>query len=165
MHCTAQFNILIRNVQTLILFPNIYLDLFRIMKITGINKCVYKAIKKIKFPYGQKACILPFVENVHELMDIASLIITKPGGMTTSEALAKGLPMVIVNPIPGQEARNTQLLLKKGIAIEIDDLESVATGICELLQSPGKLKAMSRAAQKYSKPQAALDIARLVLKK
>ena len=47
-----------------------------------------------------------FSDGVDELMEIASMIITKPGGMTTSEALAKGLPMVIINPIPGQEMNN-----------------------------------------------------------
>ncbi|MDD3374747.1 MAG: galactosyldiacylglycerol synthase, partial [Candidatus Omnitrophica bacterium] len=86
-----------------------------------------------------------------------------PGGMTTAESLAKGMPMVIVNPIPGQEARNTKLLLEKGIAIEIENIDELGVKIKELLDNPEKIKLMSKAALKHSNIQAAFDIAKLIL--
>jgi processive 1,2-diacylglycerol beta-glucosyltransferase len=136
---------------------------FQLIVLAGTNKRILRRVKKIKFPHGQKIVVLPHVENVHELMEIASFVVTKPGGMTTAESLVKGLPMVTVNPIPGQEARNTELLLEKGIAVKVDDLETIGSQIKGLLESPERLIAMRRAAKSYGRPQAAMDIARLAL--
>ena len=63
--------------------------------------------------------ILEFTNQVPELMSISDLVVTKPGGLTTSESLASHLPMLIINPIPGQEEENAKLLVKNGIAIWI----------------------------------------------
>jgi processive 1,2-diacylglycerol beta-glucosyltransferase len=96
-------------------------------------------------------------------MEIATIIITKPGGITTAECLAKGLPMVIVDPIPGQEMRNTDFLIKMGIGIRIDDTSDIGEEVELLLSSPERLAAMSKAAYKNAKPYAALDVAKLIL--
>ena len=96
-------------------------------------------------------------------MEISTLIVSKPGGMTTSECLSKGLPMVIVDPIPGQEERNSQFLVNQGIAIRVDDKRHIAREIDELLRSPERLTAMKQAALKNGKPMAAENIARLIL--
>jgi len=88
--------------------------------------------------------------------------VTKPGGMTTTEALTKGLPMVIVNPIPGQEMHNTDFLLKKGAAIHVDRLERLGEDVDDLLHSPDKLRVMREAALMNSKPNSSFDIARLI---
>ena len=96
-------------------------------------------------------------------MEISSLIITKPGGLTTAECLAKGLPMVIVNPIPGQETRNTDFLIKKGVGIRIDDTNDIGEEIELLLNSPERLALMGKAAYENSNPHAAFDIAKLIL--
>ncbi len=138
---------------------------FQLVVLSGTNKKIFKMLRKMRLSNEQKIVILPYVENVNELMEIASLIITKPGGMTTAESLSKGLPLVIVNPIPGQETRNTELLLSKGIAAEVNDVESLMTTIKQLLSSPEKIKAMSKAAYENSKPRAALDISKLILEK
>jgi processive 1,2-diacylglycerol beta-glucosyltransferase len=107
--------------------------------------------------------IFNFANNVDELMEIATIIITKPGGITTAECLAKGLPMVIVDPIPGQEMRNTDFLIKMGIGIRIDDTSDIGEEVELLLSSPERLAAMSKAAYKNAKPYAALDVAKLIL--
>ena len=136
---------------------------FQLIVLAGTNKKALKALKKIRFPHKQKIKVFPHVDNVNELMDISALIVTKPGGMTTAESLAKGMPMVIVDPIPGQEARNTKLLLEKGIAIEVDDIDEVGLKIKELLDNPEKIKSMSKSALKHSNVRAAFDIANLIL--
>jgi processive 1,2-diacylglycerol beta-glucosyltransferase len=136
---------------------------FQLIVLTGTNKKTLQRVKKIKFLHRQKVVALPFVENVHELMEVASFAITKPGGMTTAESLVRGLPLVIVNPIPGQEERNTKLLLKKGIAVRAENLKTIGETVKVLLESPEKLDAMSKAARQHGKPQSAMDIAKLAL--
>ena len=77
--------------------------------------------------------------------------------------LAKGVPMVIIDPIPGQEMRNTDFLIKKGIGIRIDDTNDMGEEVEFLLKSPERLTNMSKAAYENAKPHAALDIAKLIL--
>lgn len=136
---------------------------FQILALAGINKKIVKGLKKLSKKTDKKICILEYANNVDELMDLADLIITKPGGMTTSECLTKGLPMVIVNPIPGQEMRNTDFLIEKGIAIRIDDTKDIGEEIEILLKSPERLAAMSQAAYDNAKPHSAIDVAQLIL--
>ena len=96
-------------------------------------------------------------------MEIASLIITKPGGMTTAECLTKSLPMFIINPIPGQEERNSDFLTAQGIGLRLDDPQLVGKNVEALLKSPQRLAAMRTAALNEARPNAAMDIARLIL--
>ena len=77
-----------------------------------------------------------------ELMTAADLFVGKPGGLTTSEALAKGLPMIVINPIPGQEERNSDHLLEEGIALRCNNLPALAFKIDRLISDPGKLMLM-----------------------
>jgi len=144
----------------------------QLIVLTGVNKKLLKWLGKQKdkkrrkeFFKNKKLIFYEYANNVDELMEVSTLIVTKPGGMTTSECLAKGLPMVIVNPLPGQEMRNTDFLLKKGIAIRIDKTADIAEEIELLLKSPDKIIDMRKAAYAESHPHAALDIARLILDK
>jgi processive 1,2-diacylglycerol beta-glucosyltransferase len=96
-------------------------------------------------------------------MDIAEIIVTKPGGITTAEALAKQLPMIIINPIPGQEAKNTEFLLSHGVAVQAEDANDVMLFVDEFLRNPEKLRRMRATAQVLGRPQAAEEAARGVL--
>lgn len=135
----------------------------QIIILAGVNKKLIKELRNMADKTENKILIYEFANNVDELMELATLIITKPGGMTTAECLAKGLPMVIVNPIPGQEMRNTDFLIKMGIGIRIDDTSDVGEEVELLLKSPERLNAMSQAAYANAKPHAALDVAKLIL--
>ncbi len=101
--------------------------------------------------------VLGFASNMHELMAVAELIITKPGGLTSSEALAMGKPLFILNPIPGQEAANSDFLLEHGAAAKANRVEDLPYRIEQLLGSR-KLADMARAARALGKPQAARDV-------
>jgi processive 1,2-diacylglycerol beta-glucosyltransferase len=101
--------------------------------------------------------VLGFVANMHELMAVAALIITKPGGLTSSEALAMGKPLFILNPIPGQEAANSDFLLEHGAATKVNRVEDLAFRVEQLLGSK-KLGEMGRAAKALGRPQAAREI-------
>jgi processive 1,2-diacylglycerol beta-glucosyltransferase len=106
--------------------------------------------------------VLGFATNMHELMAVAGLIITKPGGLTSSEALAMGKPLFILNPIPGQEAANSDFLLERGAAAKVNRVEDLPFRIAQLLGSK-KFAEMARAAKKLGRPQAAATICREVL--
>jgi processive 1,2-diacylglycerol beta-glucosyltransferase len=108
--------------------------------------------------------VLGFVTNMHELMAVSDLLITKPGGLTTSEALAMGKPLFILNPIPGQEAANSDFLLQRGAAVKVNRVEDLPFCLGPLLASK-KLVGMSRAAKSLGRPTAAADICRAVAEK
>lgn len=106
--------------------------------------------------------VLGFVTNMHELMAVATLVITKPGGLTSSEALAMGKPIFVLNPIPGQEAANSDFLLEHGAGAKANRIEDLPFRLEKLLHSP-KLGDMARAARDLGKPGAAVEVCREVL--
>jgi processive 1,2-diacylglycerol beta-glucosyltransferase len=108
--------------------------------------------------------ILGFASNMHELMAIADLIISKPGGLTSSEALALGKPLFILNPIPGQEAANSDFLLERGAAIKVNRVEDLPFRLEQLLGTR-KLAQLSRAARSLGRPEAAPEICREVVRR
>jgi processive 1,2-diacylglycerol beta-glucosyltransferase len=108
--------------------------------------------------------VLGFSTNMHELMAVADLILTKPGGLTTSEALALGKPLFILNPIPGQEAANSDFLLERGAAVKVNRVEDLPFRIEKLLGSK-KLAEMAKAAKSLGHPQAATAVCQEVLKR
>jgi len=99
-----------------------------------------------------------FTTDMDELMAASDLYVGKPGGLTTSEALAKSLPMVVINPIPGQEERNSDHLLEEGVAIRCNNLPALAYKIDRLISTPGMLSQMSENARVMAKPQAAFTV-------
>lgn len=104
-----------------------------------------------------------FVTNMHELMDAADLIVTKPGGLTTTEILAKGKPMALIAPIPGQEQRNCEYLLESGAATRLYEVGDAAFYLENCLRDAGRLERMQKAAQAIAKPRAAQEIADAVV--
>lgn len=137
--------------------------LFNLIVVAGRNKKLVSWLKKKELYSHKKLIVFEYVNNIEELMEIASVIITKPGGLTTAEALAKGLPMIIVRPIPGQEANNTEYLLRKGVGIEIDEIEDINPRVKSLLTDQNKIGEMRVSARELGKPRSALDIAELIL--
>jgi processive 1,2-diacylglycerol beta-glucosyltransferase len=108
--------------------------------------------------------VLGFASNMHELMGICDLIITKPGGLTSSEAMAMGKPLFILNPIPGQEAANSDFLLERGAANKANCVEDLPYRLEQLLGTR-KLGEMSRAAKMIGRPGAAANICAEVVKR
>jgi processive 1,2-diacylglycerol beta-glucosyltransferase len=102
--------------------------------------------------------LVGFTTEMDELMTAADLFVGKPGGLTTAEALSKGLPMVVINPIPGQEERNSDHLLEEGVAIRCNNLPALAFKIDTLVDTPGKLACMAQRARALGKPEAAFAV-------
>ena len=131
--------------------------------IAGTNRKLYKSLKRKIKKCNKKILLFGFINFVNELMDICDIIISKPGGVTTAEVLSKRILMVIVKPIPGQEANNSEYLIEKGAAIKVNDPKKIYSVIEDLLNNPEKANRMREAAGKICKPNASLDIAKLVL--
>jgi len=131
--------------------------------IAGTNKRLFSSLKRKSKKYKQRIIPFGYCNNINELMSISDLIITKPGGITTAEALAKRLPMIIVRPIPGQETSNAQFLTSRGAAIRTDTPKEICALIEKLLNDRNRLHHMRESARHLSKPNASMDIARMIL--
>jgi processive 1,2-diacylglycerol beta-glucosyltransferase len=107
--------------------------------------------------------VFGYTTEISDFMAVASILLSKPGGMTTAEALARGLPMVILDPIGGQEERNSDVLLECGAALKCTELTLITHKLRLLLDDPEKLQRMSNNARKLGRPNAAADIARIVM--
>jgi len=107
--------------------------------------------------------VVGYTTAMDEYMSAADVLVGKPGGLTTSEALAKGLLLVIVNPIPGQEERNSDHLLEQGAAIRCNNLPVLGYKIDRLLDDPTRMAAMRASARRLARPHAAREIAEKAL--
>ncbi len=105
-----------------------------------------------------------FTTEMDRYMAAADLLIGKPGGLTTSEAMARGLPMCIVNPIPGQEERNSDHLLEQGVAIRCNNLPTLSWKLTQLIDGPERLANMQAATATMAHPAAARQIIETLLR-
>ena len=96
-------------------------------------------------------------------MAASDVAITKPGGLTTSECLAMGLPMIVVAPIPGQEERNADFLLENGAALKACDAGALAYRVTRLFDEPAMLETLRKNAARLGKPHAARSVLDIVL--
>jgi len=107
--------------------------------------------------------IFDYITNVAEAMSISDLVVTKPGGLTSSESLASSLPMLIINPIPGQEEENAEFIEQAGAAIWIRPFDDINTILTNLLNSPETLNEMKEKAKKISHISATQDICEIIM--
>lgn len=103
--------------------------------------------------------VVGFTTDMPQLMGISSLFVGKPGGLSSSECMAAGLPMVIIDPIPGQEERNADYLLEEGAAVRCNYSTTVGYKIATLLADPARLAAMAASARRIGRPDAAKVVA------
>lgn len=133
----------------------------QIVVVTGSNKKLRQQLEAISADCDNIR-ILGYTENINELMSAASLIITKPGGITISEALVKRLPICIMDPIPGQEERNAKFLRNSGAAFRLTNRDDLEYLLEHTLFKPNVLKRMSEAAGRLAKPNACEEIACII---
>jgi processive 1,2-diacylglycerol beta-glucosyltransferase len=136
----------------------------QIVAVAGKNEAAKKQLQAIRPPARHRAKILGFTDQIDELMACADIVLSKPGGLTTSEVLARGAAMAVINPIPGQESRNCDFLLENGAAIKINNVGTMAFKIEELLNDRARLDAIKKSARRIAKPQAAFDVARIAMR-
>lgn len=131
--------------------------------VCGRNESLRKRIEKLVAPAGARYRVLGFTAEMPQLLQRADLFVGKPGGLSASECMAAGLPMVLVNPIPGQEVRNGDYLMEQGAAVRCNTAATIGWKIDEVLREPLRLQRMQAAAKKIGRPQAAADVLRGLL--
>ncbi len=138
---------------------NKYESPVQVVVVCGRNEDLRRelAVKEFQHPTH----VLGFVTNMHELMSVSELVFSKPGGLTTSEALALGKPLFIINPIPGQEAANSDFLLEQGAAVKANRIEDIPFKLKQVMD-PRKLAELSKAAKSLGKPGAARAVVEAV---
>lgn len=126
----------------------------QLIVVCGRNEDLLRDVEKVAKDHRQ-IHVLGYTDEMHVWMKMADLFIGKPGGLTTAEALACGLPMVVVSPIPGQEERNSDHLLENGVAVKSNTFTTLAFKVDRLLDNPERLEAMRRNAFALGRSDAA----------
>jgi processive 1,2-diacylglycerol beta-glucosyltransferase len=126
--------------------------------VAGRNEQLKAELEAIPCPPQQRAKVFGFTREIDELMAAADLVVSKPGGLTTSETLARGAVMVIVNPIPGQESRNSDFLLESGAALKANSTTLLTHKVTTLLQDPRRLQTLKANVRRVARPRAAFDV-------
>ncbi|MEW6743510.1 MAG: glycosyltransferase [Planctomycetota bacterium] len=130
----------------------------QVLAVTGRNEELRAQFATLRVPDETPLRVFGFVEDMASLMAVADLAVTKSGGLTTSECLAMKLPMVVRDPIPGQEERNCDYLVEAGAAVRSHGRHSLSFKLGKLLANPDLRRRMRTAAAAIAKPRAAFDI-------
>lgn len=138
----------------------------QILVVTGKNSALRRRLETARDRLSRashRMVVYGFVDNMEELMDVSDLMVTKPGGLSCAEAMAKGLPLLLESPIPGQEARNARVLEREGIALLARRLEEIPQRIAHLRRHPEQLQAMADKGRRAARPHSAQAVADLAL--
>ncbi|MBV8490218.1 MAG: glycosyltransferase [Candidatus Eremiobacteraeota bacterium] len=130
--------------------------------ITGRNARVERRVLAAAEQVGYPVRALRFVENVYDYMHAADVFVTKPGGLSTAEALAAQIPMVLYKPLPGQEERNARVLSEAGAAIRARTIHELPAALNAVLSNPGRRVRMVAAAKRLGRPNAAGEAASMI---
>lgn len=136
---------------------------FQLVVLAGRNMQTLVALQAMAQTYPGRLFPQGFTNTVERLMACADLVITKPGGLTTSECMAMGLPMIVNSPIPGQEERNADFLLEQGVALKAFDGVTLEYRVRLLLGQPETLAAMRERSRALGRPDAAQQVLAKVL--
>jgi processive 1,2-diacylglycerol beta-glucosyltransferase len=136
---------------------------FQLVALAGRNVKALEKLQALAARHPGRLIAQGFTDRVERLMSACDLVITKPGGLTTSECLALGRPMIVHAPIPGQEERNCDYLLEQGAALKAVDAIALDYRVRELIAQPQRLAALASRAQALGRAHAARDVLRVVL--
>lgn len=135
---------------------------FQIILVTGRNQKLYNHFEEVIGDTNKKTKLIYFTEEINKFMQASDIIITKPGGLTVTEALACNIPMAVFDAIPGQEEENADFLLKHNMAVRISDGDSCREAIVELLKDREKLENMKEACKSFDKNDSTKNIFLLI---
>ena len=141
-----------------------HIDEYQIIAISGRNKKMNKKFAELAEKINNEDLhVMKYCTDVPGIMHLSTLVVTKPGGLTSSESLASHLPIIITNPIPGQEEENAEFLEGSGTAIWLKDSDDIDTVINNILNNPAKLQEMKEKTKLIAKPNSTMDICKKVL--
>lgn len=132
---------------------------FQAVVVCGHNDQLKRDVEAMVRPRHECYQVLGFTTDMQNLMRASTLFIGKPGGLSSSECMAAGLPMILIKPIPGQEVRNSDFLLEEGAAVRCNYETTVGYKIDTLLAEPSRVEQMAASARRLGRPQAGPRIA------
>jgi processive 1,2-diacylglycerol beta-glucosyltransferase len=133
----------------------------QVLVVAGQDRTLRQALEQLRRKVTLDLQVFGWTETVPQLMAVADLLITKPGGLTTAEALSAGLPMIVTHPIPGPEERHVRYLAQQGVAVQAKTLDEIPQLVTRMLSKPENLAEMSRRQRDMSRPDAAHAIAQV----
>ncbi|MET0543272.1 MAG: glycosyltransferase [Variovorax sp.] len=136
---------------------------FQVVAVAGRNAAAHEALQALARHASGRLVAIGFTGEMQKLMAAADLVVTKPGGLTISECLALGKPMLLVSPIPGQEEHNAGFLLEEGAAWLAYDGIGLAYKVARLMAAPDQLARMAQQSRALGKPRAARAVLDCVL--
>jgi processive 1,2-diacylglycerol beta-glucosyltransferase len=136
---------------------------FQAVVVCGRNEQLKGQIEGLVAFRRDRYRVLGYTNDMHDLMRSATLFVGKPGGLSSSECMAAGLPMVLIHPIPGQEVRNSDFLLEEGAAVRCNYESTVGYKIDQLLAEPDRITHMCARARRIGRPEAGMQITSAVL--
>ena len=137
----------------------------QIIAVSGRNRRLRKELQYHLLEAKVPMAVLGYTRRVAELMAASDLLVTKPGGLTSAEAMAAELPMCGVAPLPGQEERNLDFLQRSGVLLWADGMADLTRQVRELVADRSRLAAMRQAAAKLARPEAALAVADVLVER
>lgn len=135
----------------------------QVIAVAGRNAHAKTALDALASKHKGRLIAIGFTSEMHKLMAAADLVVTKPGGLTVSECMALGKPMLLISPIPGQEEHNAGFLMEAGAAWLAYDAIGLEYKVARLINDAPRLAAMAEASRALGKPHAARDVLRHVL--
>jgi len=141
-------------------------DVYQIVAIAGKNEKMQNAFQEVvnKKSANEYVQVYGFSNEIPELMSVSDVVVTKPGGLTITESLASGLPIIIINPIPGQEVENSEFLTSKGVAVWIKNDDNPEEKIANLLSDFDQLHEMKVRSKLLAKKHSTKNICEIILK-
>lgn len=138
-------------------------DDLQVVAIAGKNVKIQNMFKKTASEYDKKVIVLGYTNKIPELMHIADFVVSKPGGLTTTEILVSNVPFIIINPIPGQEEENARFLLNNGAAARIYSPERSKPFFEQLFKNEARINGMKEMQKLIAKPNSTENIAKLIV--
>ena len=144
--------------QTIKTLSNFHESKFNLLVVCGKNENTRSELQTVRCPDNIKLNIYGFITNIHALMDASDILISKAGGLTSSEAMAKSLPMLIVDPIPGQESRNADMIIEYGAGWKAMNIFNLSYKLHRILEKRTMLAKARESTRILAKPDAAATI-------
>ncbi|MBC7189328.1 glycosyltransferase, partial [Candidatus Aerophobetes bacterium] len=135
----------------------------QVIVVSGTNRKLRKNLCRLSSSLNFPFQVYGYVREIDELMEISDLLITKPGGLTTAEALSKGLPMIVIDSITGQERRNKKMLLEKGFALAIDNTEKLREAVGFFFNNGFDKNVWKKKTRQIARPNSSCEIVRKIM--
>ena len=133
----------------------------QVLAVAGHDRVIKQTLERLSGTLTLDLHVFGWTDTIPELMAAADLLITKPGGLTSAEALSAGLPLIVTHPIPGPEERHVRYLMQQGVAVEAQTLEEIPRAVTRMLSKPEALAEMSRRQKDLARPDSAHAIAQV----